>query len=66
MPAYGVPDFAEDAELATLSSMKNTPSLRSFWGTPIRTAKLYKIGALWMLDDKVRQELRADQLRFLG
>jgi hypothetical protein len=40
--------------------------MRSFWGTPITTASHHKIGVLWMLDDKVRPELKNDDIRFIG
>lgn len=64
VPLYGVSDFSFDADLGILSCVKDA-HIRSFWGTPIHTANEYKIGVVWMLDDKVRPELRKDQIRFI-
>lgn len=66
MPLYGISDFSLDAGLGTLSCVKGPPFLRSFWSTPVYTAKSYKIGVLWLLDGKVRQEPRNGQMRFMG
>ncbi|KAF7505978.1 hypothetical protein GJ744_012325 [Endocarpon pusillum] len=65
VPLHGISDFSLDAGLGTLSCLKGPPFLRSFWSTPVRTAKRYNIGVLWLLDDKVRQEPRNGQMRFM-
>jgi hypothetical protein len=66
VPVYGIPDVRLEADLEIMSCVKDKPYIRSFWGTPIHTAYGSRIGVLWMLDDKVRSEIRIDHLRFIG
>jgi GAF domain-containing protein len=66
VPLCGIADMSTDAHLGTSAFVKGEPYLKSFWGTPVCTANGYKIGVLWMLDDKVRAELTEDHIRFIG
>lgn len=62
---YGIPDASLNTELSTIPCVQGLPYLKSFWGTPIVTGRGYKIGILWILDDKPRPQLGNNQVRFI-
>ena len=59
-------DLTADARFSQLPFVTGPPFFRFYAGTPLTTKKGINIGSLFIIDDRVRPELTAAQVDFLG
>ena len=59
-----IPDLREDERTKNLFYVKGPPCWRFYWGTPLITKSGISIGALCILDDKVRTSVTLEQKAF--
>lgn len=61
-----VTDLSVDERFKNLPFVTGPPHFRFYAGTPLTTKRGINIGSLFVIDDKVRPELTASQVDFLG
>lgn len=65
-PFFIVPDLAVNKTYGKLPFVTGPPSFRFYAGTPLTTKNGIRIGSLCVMDTKIREDLSADQRKFLG
>lgn len=65
LPVSIVPDLDQDVRFCDRPFIRNPPYNRFYAGVPIRTPRGINIGAYCVFDDKPRDGLRGDQVRFM-
>lgn len=65
-PSFVVTDLPNDPRFADLPYVKGPPYFRYYAGTPLISKSGFRIGSLFVIDDRVHDRLTVDQLDFLG
>jgi hypothetical protein len=65
-PAFVVSDLSKDERFCNLPFVSGPPYLRFYAGTPLITKRGIPIGSLFVVDERVRQGLSADETHFMG
>ena len=65
-PSFMVTDLPKDPRFADLPYVKGPPYFRYYAGTPLISKSGFRIGSLFVIDDRPHDRLTSDSLDFLG
>lgn len=65
-PSFVVTDLSNDPRFADLPYVKGPPYFRYYAGTPLISKAGFRIGSLFVIDDRVHDRLTDSELNFLG
>lgn len=65
-PSFVVTDLRNDPRFADLAYVKGSPYFRYYAGTPLISKTGFRIGSLFVIDDRVHDPPTDDELDFLG
>ncbi len=65
-PSFVVTDLPNEPRFADLPYVKGPPYFRFYAGTPLISKAGFRIGSLFVIDDRVHAPLTEDELDFLG
>jgi hypothetical protein len=65
-PSFVVTDLPNDPRFADLPYVKGPPYFRYYAGTPLISKSGFRIGSLFVIDDRVHKPLTGNELDFLG
>jgi hypothetical protein len=65
-PAFIVSDLSKDDRFNQLPFVTGSPFLKFYAGTPLITKRGIPIGSLFIVDDRVRDDLNKEEIHFMG